>query len=164
MEQEAAGPPPPASGAERPGCTGPAAKASSGTTSKSTVPKPKPPSFPAEQAPQVEHARAAPPARLPAGMCAMQSPPADEPAVPQVPPQEPGSSSLQVEVAAAPTSQQLAAVAEAAQILAAHGFALTEAQSVAVQAQKAAETASASEVPKQWAGYRPGTVPASSGD
>eukprot|EP00971_Amphidinium_carterae_P113586 2250638-Amphidinium_carterae.1 len=97
-------------------------------------------------------------------MCAMQSPPAAAAAATQAPPAGPQEPTLQASAAAAPTSQQLAAVAEAAKILAAHGFALTEAQSVVVRAQKEAEKANASEVPKQWAGYRPGIVPASSGD
>eukprot|EP00971_Amphidinium_carterae_P159188 3155991-Amphidinium_carterae.1 len=150
LEQAAAGPPQPASGAARPGCTGPATKVSSGTTSKGAAPKPKPPTLPVERAPQGDQASAAPPARLPAGMCAMQPPPAAAIAAPMAP-AEPDKPGLQEAAAAAPTSQQLAAVAEAAKVLAAHGFALTEAQSVAVQAQKAAETAKASEVPKQWA-------------
>eukprot|EP00971_Amphidinium_carterae_P116670 2310807-Amphidinium_carterae.1 len=94
----------------------------------------------------------------------MQTPPAVPKAAPPVPPQEPDSPALQESVLATPTSQQLATVAEAAKVLEAYGFALTEAQSVAVQAQKAAAEANATEVPQQWAGYRPGTVPPGSGD
>eukprot|EP00971_Amphidinium_carterae_P208139 4129989-Amphidinium_carterae.1 len=164
LEEAAAGPPPASGGAKRPGGTGPAATASSGTTSKSSVPKPKPPAFPGDQAPPAAHASAAPPARVPAGVCAMQSPPAVPKAAPSVPPQEPDSPALQESVVATPTSQQLATVAEAARVLEAYGFALTEAQRVAVQAQKAAAEDKATEVPQQWAGYRPGTVPPSSGD
>eukprot|EP00971_Amphidinium_carterae_P315971 6280778-Amphidinium_carterae.1 len=161
--EEAETGPPPASAAAKLGDTGTAAPASSGTTSKSSAPKPKPPTFSGDQAPMA-HAGTAPPARVPAGVCAMQQPPAVPKRPPPLLPEETDAPALQESAAAAPTAQQLAAVAEAAKILAAHGFALTEAQSVAVQAQQAAAKAKATEVPQQWAGYRPGTVPTGSGD
>eukprot|EP00971_Amphidinium_carterae_P061204 1211638-Amphidinium_carterae.1 len=52
--------------------------------------------------------------------------------------------------------EQLEAVANAAKVLTAHGFALTQAQEVALKAHSAKEAPAAPAAPPQWAGYRPG--------
>eukprot|EP00971_Amphidinium_carterae_P161919 3209840-Amphidinium_carterae.1 len=63
-----------------------------------------------------------------------------------------------------PAPKQLAAVAEAAKVLLAHGFSLTDEQKVALEAQNKAEATTETAAPKQWAGYRPGVLQAGAGD
>eukprot|EP00971_Amphidinium_carterae_P037818 743611-Amphidinium_carterae.1 len=159
-EPVAEGPPPPAGTAGQPGRAGPTNSAATGTTSKSSAPKAPPPTFPGED--EKETQSAAQSARVPAGLRASQAAPASAAAAQEPAKQEPDA---QVPPAAvAPAPQQLAAVAEAAKILAAHGFTLTEEQKVAVQAQAAAVAISEAATPKQWAGYRPGALQAGAGD
>eukprot|EP00971_Amphidinium_carterae_P048252 950376-Amphidinium_carterae.1 len=130
-----------------------------GTTSKSSAPKAPPPSFPGGE--EHEAQSAAQPARVPAGLLASQTAPSSAAATQETAKKEPA---VQVPPAVVtPAPQQLAAVAEAAKVLAAHGFTLTEEQEEAVQTQAAAVATSDAAPSKQWAGYRPGAVQAGAG-
>eukprot|EP00971_Amphidinium_carterae_P254975 5061649-Amphidinium_carterae.1 len=67
-----------------------------------------------------------------------------------------GPADVLQQAASAPVPEQLEAVAKAAKTLTAHGFALTQAQEVALKAHTAKEEAAAATAAPQWAGYRPG--------
>eukprot|EP00971_Amphidinium_carterae_P181873 3608978-Amphidinium_carterae.1 len=143
------GPPPQA---EQPTQTGEAsapAEVATGATSKAapktTGGKRPPPLLPEvkDETPPLAQQAAAPPAALAEVAKATMEPPV---AV--------QNDALQ-QAAAAPVPEQLEAVAKAARILTARGFA-TQAQEVALKAHTDKEEAAAAAAPPQWAGYRPG--------
>eukprot|EP00971_Amphidinium_carterae_P166484 3299551-Amphidinium_carterae.1 len=131
--------------------------AAAGTTSKSG-PKAPPPTLPETAEPIA--ASDAQPARLPAGMLATQTV-AAAPAAEHSTKQE---TTAEAKLEVTPAPNQLAAVAEAAKVLLAHGFTLTDEQKVAVEAQAKSESATEKAAPKQWAGYRPGALQTGAGD
>eukprot|EP00971_Amphidinium_carterae_P275929 5475108-Amphidinium_carterae.1 len=150
------GPPPQAAPPAQTGQASAPAEVAAGATSKAAA-KPggkRPPPTLAEandQNPPQAQPKDAPPARVPAVAAA---PVEGTPAAMATPSAGPADTLQQA--ASAPVPEQLEAVAKAAQILTAHGFALTQAQEVALKAHAAKTEEAAAKAASQWAGYRPG--------
>eukprot|EP00971_Amphidinium_carterae_P054369 1071177-Amphidinium_carterae.1 len=133
-----------------------------GATSKSgpkSVPKKPPPQCPPGGWPEevktvTQHLAA----HMPAQPAARSPVEANEPTVQAAAAAPAITKEEQEHMASKATEKQLADVAQAAQLLAASGFALTHTQEVAIAAYKsrlAAQQAAAPTVPEQWTGYRP---------
>eukprot|EP00971_Amphidinium_carterae_P324014 6438916-Amphidinium_carterae.1 len=128
--------PPPAGPSGQTGHATQSSAAASGTTSKSSAPKAPPPTLPGTEVSSAQSA--AQPARLPAGMLATQTaiaaPTKEQPAAKQ-------ETTAEAKQEVTPAPKQLAAVAEAAKVLLAHGFTLTDEQKEALEAQATAAAA-----------------------
>eukprot|EP00971_Amphidinium_carterae_P100005 1977777-Amphidinium_carterae.1 len=123
------GPPQPAGPPARTGQVGPPTEVATGATSKAvpktTGAKRPPPTMPEvkDETPQQTQNKAAPPARLPAEAVAQVEVAPTEKAAPSS-----GAATTLQQAASAPVPEQLEAVANAAKVLTAHGFSLTQAQ------------------------------------